>query len=183
MGVVTPLASGRRGKFRRYLSVWVWHGTYLHWDQFSSLQFIRSVKSDSATPWTAGFPVHHQLPEFTQTPVHWVGDAIQPSHPLSSLFSSRLQSFSASESFPMSWLFASGGQKYRSFSISPSDEYSGIISSRIYWLDLLAVHLYIPYIYAFGNKKEQGLLPWNACECFGSQDQHRTCGMLIQSGL
>ena len=98
-------------------------------------------------------------------------------------FSSCLQSFSASGSFPMSRLFASGGQKYWSFSISASHEYSGIISSRIYWFDLLAVHLYIPYIYAFGNKKEQGLLPWNTCECFGSQDQHRTYGMLIQSGL
>ena len=39
-----------------------------------------------ATPWTAGFPVHHQLLESTQTHVHWVSDAIQPSHPLSSLF-------------------------------------------------------------------------------------------------
>ena len=36
------------------------------------------------TPWMPGFSVHHQLPEFTQTHVHWVGDAIQPSHPLSS---------------------------------------------------------------------------------------------------
>ena len=58
------------------------------------------------------FPIHHQLPEFTQTHVHWVGGAIQPSHPLSSLvpFSSCLQYFPASESFPMSQFFASGGQ-------------------------------------------------------------------------
>ena len=50
--------------------------------------FSRSVVSDSLWPWldcsTPGLPVHHQLPEFTPTHVHWVGDAIQPSHPLSS---------------------------------------------------------------------------------------------------
>ena len=48
----------------------------------SSVQFSRSVVSHSL--WPHGFPVHHQLPEFTKTHVHWVGDAIQPSHPLSS---------------------------------------------------------------------------------------------------
>ena len=58
---------------------------------------------------TLGFPVLHYLPEFAQTHVHWVGDAIQPSHPLSHPFSC-LQSFPASGSFPMSQFFASGGQ-------------------------------------------------------------------------
>ena len=50
-----------------------------------SVQFSRSVLSDSATPWisTPDLPVHHQLPEFTQTHIHRVSDAIQPSHPLS----------------------------------------------------------------------------------------------------
>ena len=55
--------------------------------KFSSVQFSRSVVSDSCDPMdcsTPGFPVHHQLPELTQTHVHRVGDAIQPSHPLSS---------------------------------------------------------------------------------------------------
>ena len=56
-----------------------------------------------------GLPVHHKLPEFTQTHVHRVGDAIQPSHPVV-LFSSRLQSFPASGFFPMSQFFTSGGQ-------------------------------------------------------------------------
>ena len=56
---------------------------------FSSVQFS-SVAQSCSTLWdrkncsTPGLPVHHQLPEFTQTHVHWVGDAIQPSHPLSS---------------------------------------------------------------------------------------------------
>ena len=55
-------------------------------------------------------------------------------------FSSHLQSFPASGSFPMSQFFTSGGQKYWSFSfnISPSNEYSGLISFRMDWLDLLA---------------------------------------------
>ena len=56
--------------------------------KFSSFsQFSRSVMSDSLWPMNCsvpGLPVHHQLPEFTQTHVHWVGDGIQPSHPLSS---------------------------------------------------------------------------------------------------
>ena len=55
---------------------------------------------------TPGLPVHHQLPEFTQTHVYQVDDAIQPSHPLSSPFYSCPQSLPASESFPMSQLFA-----------------------------------------------------------------------------
>ena len=58
---------------------------------------------------TPGFPVHHQLPELTHDHVHWVSDAIQPSHPLSSPL--LLPSiFAASGSFPMSQFFTSGGQ-------------------------------------------------------------------------
>ena len=55
--------------------------------QFSSVQFSRSVVSNSLRPHESqhpGLPVHHQLPEFTQTHVHRVSDAIQPSHSLSS---------------------------------------------------------------------------------------------------
>ena len=88
-----------------------------------------------------GLPVHHQLPEFTQTHVHRVRDAIQPSHPLLSpspldfnLTSIRV--FSDESVLPIRW------PKYWSFSfsISPSSEYySGLISLRMDWLDLLAV--------------------------------------------
>ena len=82
------------------------------------------------------FPVHLQLPEFTQTHVHRVSDAIQPVVP----FSSCLQSLSGSGSFQISQFFASGGQSTGfSFSISPSNKYSGLISFRMDWLDLLAV--------------------------------------------
>ena len=56
-----------------------------------------------------GFTILHYLPEFAQTHVHWVGDAIQPSHPVTH-FSSCPQSFPASRSFPVSRLFASNDQ-------------------------------------------------------------------------
>ena len=84
--------------------------TYAHFQfQFSSVaQSCPTLCSpiDWSTP---GFPVHHQLPELTQTYVHQVGDAIQPSHPLVPFFS-YLQSFPASGSSPISRLFTSGGQ-------------------------------------------------------------------------
>jgi len=61
---------------------------------------------DCSTP---GFLVHHRLPELAQTHVHQVSDAIQPAHPVIP-FSFCLQSCPASGSFPMSQIFASGGQ-------------------------------------------------------------------------
>ena len=82
-------------------------------EDLSSFQFSHSVVSDSLHPMNCGMPglpVHHQLLEFIQIHIHRVGDAIQPSHPLSSPFSSCPQSFPASGSFPMSQLFVSGGQ-------------------------------------------------------------------------
>ena len=108
--------------------------------QFSSVAQSCPTLCDPMDCNTPGLPVHHQLPEPTQTHVHRVGDAIQPSHPLSSpsLPSFNLtqhQSFS-NESvlhirWPEYWNF--------SFSISPSNEYSGLISFRIDWFDLLAI--------------------------------------------
>ena len=89
---------------------------------------------------TPGLPVHHKLPEFTQTHVHQVGDAIQPSHPLSSPSSPppippSIMVFSSESALHMRW------PKYWSFSfnISPSNEHPGLISFRMDWLDLLAV--------------------------------------------
>ena len=75
------------------------------------LLFSHSVMSNTWDPMgcsTPRFPVLHHLQEFVQTHVHWVSDAIQPSHPVTPF--SYLQSFPASGSFPMSWLFTSGGQ-------------------------------------------------------------------------
>ena len=89
---------------------------------------------------TPFLPVHQQLPESTQTHVHWVGDAIQPYHPLlspSPLFSifPNIRVFSNESALRIRW------PKYWSFSfnISPSNEYPGLISFRMDWLDLLAV--------------------------------------------
>ena len=89
---------------------------------------------------TTGFPIHHQLPELTQTHVHQVNDAIQLSHPLlspsppPSIFLS-IRVFLNESVLRIRW------PKYWSFdfNISPSNEYSGLISSRMEWLDLLAV--------------------------------------------
>ena len=89
---------------------------------------------------TPGLPVHHQLPEFTQTHVHRVSDAIQPSHPLSPLLllppiPPTIRVFSNESTLRMRW------PKYWSFSFSiiPSKEIPGLISFRMDWLDLLAV--------------------------------------------
>ena len=92
---------------------------------------------DCSTP---GFPVHHQLLELSQTRVHRVGDAIQPSH----LFCHSLLLvliFPSIRVFPSEPVLLIRWPKYWgfSFSISPSNEYSGLISFTIDWFDFLAV--------------------------------------------
>ena len=89
---------------------------------------------------TPGFPVVHYFPECAQTHFHWVGDAIQPSYLYCSLFLLPLifpsiRVFSSELALCLRW------QNYWnfSFSISPSDEYSGLIFFRIDWFELLAV--------------------------------------------
>ena len=87
---------------------------------------------------TSGLPVHHQLLELTQTHVRQVSDAIQPSNPLLSLsplpsIFPNIRVFSIESVLRIRW------PKYWSFSISPSNEYSGLISFRTDWVDLLAV--------------------------------------------
>ena len=88
-----------------------------------------------------GFPVYEWLQEPAQIHVHWVGDAIQLISHFVVPVSSCLQSFPSSGYFSMNQFFASGGQSMLSFSfsISPSSEYSGLISFRIDWFDLLAL--------------------------------------------
>ena len=108
--------------------------------QFSSLTQSCLTLCDPMNRSTPGFPVHHQLPEFTQTHVHRVSDAIQPSHPLSSPsppapIPSSIRVFSNESTLCMRW------PKYWrfSFSIIPSKEIPGLISFRMDWLDVLAV--------------------------------------------
>ena len=117
-------------------------GTEITPVQFSSVQFSCSVMSDFCDPMNhsmPGLPVHHQLPEFTQTHVHRVGEAIQPilCRPLLLLppIPPRIRVFSNESTlhkrWPRYWSF--------SFSMSPSNEHPGLVSFRMDWLDLLAV--------------------------------------------
>ena len=110
--------------------------------QFSSVAQSCPTLCDPMNHSTPCLPVHHQLPEFTQTQVHRVGDAIQPSRPLSSSSSVLLPPI-----FPSIRVFSNESAlhirlpKYWSFSfnISPSSEHPGLISFRMDWLDLLTV--------------------------------------------
>ena len=122
------------------LNIYISH--VFHHILLSSVQLLSCVQLcdpiDCSTP---GFPVHHQLQELAQTHVHRVGDAIQPSRPLLSpsppaFHVSRHQGLSQCQSFPAIWIM---WPKYWSFSSSPSNEYSGLISFRIDWFGLLAV--------------------------------------------
>ena len=122
------------------------YGEWLRWQHCLEKFFVVQVTQSCPTlgnPMdcsTLGFPVHHQLPELAQTLVHWVGDTIQPCPSLSSpspptsVFPS-IRVFSNESAlyirWPKDWSF--------SLSISPSNEYSGLISFRIDWFDLLAV--------------------------------------------
>ena len=108
--------------------------------QFSSVAQLCPTPCNPTNHSTPGLPVHHQLPEFTQTHVHRVGDAIQPSHPLLSPsllppIPSSIRVFSSESTLLMRW------PKYWSFSfsISPTNEHPGLISFRMDWLDLLSV--------------------------------------------
>ena len=112
---------------------------------FSSVQFSSVAQScltlcEPMNRSTPGLPVHHQLPEFTQTHVHRVSDAIQPSHPRSSpsppapnpsQHQGLFQWVNSSHEVAKYWNF--------SFSINPYNEYPGLISFRTDWLDLLVV--------------------------------------------
>ena len=108
--------------------------------QFSSVARSCPTLCDPMNRSTSGLPVHHQLPESTQTHVHRVSDAIQPSHPLSPLLLlpsiiPSIRVFSNESTLHIRW------PKYWSFNfnISPSNEHPGLISFRVDWLDLLSV--------------------------------------------
>ena len=122
--------------------------------QFSSVTQSLPTLCDPVNRSTPGLPVHHQLPEFTQTHVCHVSPAIQPSHPLLSpsppaLNLSQHQGFSNDSVLPIGW------PKYWSFSfsITPSNEYSGLTSFRIDWLDLLALQGTLRSLFQHHNSK------------------------------
>ena len=125
-----------------------------------------------------GFPVHHQLSELAQTHVHRVDDPIQPSHhsPLllqPSIFPSIR--FFSSESvlhirWPKYWSF--------SFSISPSNEYSGLIFFRMDWLDLLAVQGTLKSLLQHHSSKAS-ILPYSAFFAVQLSRRYMTTGKTI----
>ena len=130
--ILPSLLLATSGPYTTWTAVWT--------TSVSSVAQSCTALCDSMDCSTPGLPVHHQLLEPTQTHVHWVGDAIQPSHPLSS-------PSPPATIFPSIRVFSSGSvlhtrwPKYWSFSfrISLSNKYLGLISFRIDWLDLLAV--------------------------------------------
>ena len=105
--------------------------------QFSSAAQLCPTLCDPMHCSTPGLPVHHQLAGFTQTHAHRVGDSIQPSHPLSS--PSPPAPNPSQHQGLFQWVNSSHEVASFSFSISPSNESSGLISFRVDWLDLLAV--------------------------------------------
>ena len=108
--------------------------------QFSSVAQSCPTLCDPMDCSMSGLPVHHQLPEFTQTHVHWVSEAIQHlilCHPLfllPSIFRS-IRVFSNESAFRIRW----PKNWSLSFSISPSNEHPGLISFSMGWLDFLAI--------------------------------------------
>ena len=121
------------------------------WTSFSHVAVLVMVAVQSlihvrlcVTPWAAcstpDFPVLHHLPELAQTHVRWVGDAVQPSHPLSS---PSPPAFSLSQHQGLFQWVSSSHQVARRMELQlqhcPSSEYSELISFKIDWFDLLAV--------------------------------------------
>ena len=119
-----------------FFIVQFWHPYMFSSVQFSSVTQLCLTLCDPMDYSMPGLPVHHQLPEFTQTHVHRISDSIQPSHPLSSTSALAFSLFQYQGLFKrVRWTKYWGF----SFNLSPSNEHSGLISFRMDWLDLLAV--------------------------------------------
>ena len=120
-------------------------------DTFSSVTQSCLTLCDPMNHSTPGLPVHHQLPESTQTHVHCVSDAIQPSHSLLSPSPAfnlpSIRVFSNESALHIRW------PKYWSFNfnISPSNEHAELISFRMDWLDLLAIQRTLKSLLMYGK--------------------------------
>ena len=107
--------------------------------QFSSVTQSCPTPCDPMDRSTPGLPVHHQPLEFTQTHVHWVGDAIQPSHPLSSPSPPAINLSQHQSLFQwVNYLHEVAKYWSFSFSINPSNEYPGLISFKMDRIRLVA---------------------------------------------
>ena len=126
--------------------------------QFSSVTPLCPTHYNTMDCSMPGFPVHHELLEFTQIHVHWVGVAIQPSHPLS--FPSPPALNLSHHQGLFQWVFPIRWPKYWSFSfsISLSSDYSGLISFMTDWLDLLAVQGTLKSLLQYHSSKASILL-------------------------
>ena len=128
--------------------------------QFSSAQSCPTL-CDPMNHSTPGYPVHHQLLEFTQTHIHWVSHAIQPSYPLSSTSPPAFNLSQHQDIFKWVTVFSFKSVLHIrwpkfwnfSFSISPSNEYSELMSFRIDWFDLLAVQGTLKSLFQYHSSK------------------------------
>ena len=118
----------------------------VHSIQFSSLAQSCPTLWDPMDCSMPGLPVHHQLPELAQTQVHQAGDAIQPSHPVLS------PSPPAFNLFQHQGLFQGQSIRSFSFSISPTNEYSELVSFRIDCFDLLVVQGTLKSLHNYNSK-------------------------------
>ena len=142
-------------------------GTSTKWFKFNTIQFQSSsvvqlcpTIFDSMDCSTPGLPVHRQLLEFTQTRVHWVGDAIQPPHPRSSPSPPAFKCFPASGSFQMS--FASRGQTIGVSASAYNGSYYYLSPDMGYWEDISTFVIILPKMQNFNliRRKHQINSSW-----------------------
>ena len=147
-----------------------------------SVKFSRLVVSNSCDPIDCSMPglhIHHQLLEVTQTYAHWVSDAIQPSHPPSSPSPSAFNPSQHQGLFK--WVISLqqvANYWSFSFSISPSNEYSGMISFRMDWPDLLAVQGTLKSLLQH-HRSKASILPCSAFFIIQLSDPYMTTGKTI----
>ena len=162
-------------KDKRVISFCLFHcqsqGLYLLIFQFSSVAQLNPTLCDPMDCRILGFPVHHQLLEVAQTYVHQVGDAVQPSYPLLSPSPAFCLSQHQGLFFNESVLHIMQPKYWNlSFSISPSNEYSGLFSFRIDLFDLLAVQGTLRSLLQHHSSKASA--PWHSAFLWSNSHIH-----------